>query len=140
MHWVTTTHAKRYHVSHNTTGNGHIYQDRFKSSPVQGNNYYLNLLRYIEANPVKASVVKNSVHWPWSSYRHHVGDEVSSPIIICKSPRPIPSNWRALVHEDLSEDQINIIKTSIKRGCPKKWKTKLLSQFWGRSNSKSIRN
>ena len=127
MQWVTTTHAKRYHVSHSSTGMGHLYQGRFKSFPVQGNNYYLSVLRYIEANPVKASLVKDAAHWPWNSYSHHIGVEVESPITICKSPQPIPSNWKALVHKDITKEQTKIIKTSIDKGAPlgeKQWVVK----------------
>ena len=105
MQWISATHAKRYHVSHGSEGMGHIYQGRFKSFPVQGNDYYLSVLRYIEANPVKASMVKDASHWCWSSYLHHIGEDVESPITICKSPKPIPSNWKALVHKEISEEQ-----------------------------------
>ena len=33
---------------------GHLFQDRFKSEPVQDDAYFLTVLRYIYQNPVKA--------------------------------------------------------------------------------------
>jgi len=36
MRWVTLTHVQRYHASHATIGIGHLYQGRYKSFPVQG--------------------------------------------------------------------------------------------------------
>ena len=69
MRWVTLTHTQRYHTSHGTVGIGHLYQGRYKSFPVQSDSHYLNVLRYIEANPVRAGLVKNAGLWAWSRIR-----------------------------------------------------------------------
>src|SRR5947207_10199464 len=34
MRWMTNTHTQRYHAHYHTTGNGHLFQERFKSFPV----------------------------------------------------------------------------------------------------------
>ena len=34
--WLTPTHTHRWHAHRQSTGSGHVYQGRFKSSPVQG--------------------------------------------------------------------------------------------------------
>jgi REP element-mobilizing transposase RayT len=39
------THAVRWRVSHRTVDYGHLYQDRFKSFPVQSDDHLLGLLR-----------------------------------------------------------------------------------------------
>jgi REP element-mobilizing transposase RayT len=39
------THAVRWRVSHRTVGYGHLYQDRFKSFPVQSDDHLLGVLR-----------------------------------------------------------------------------------------------
>ena len=44
------THAMRWHVAHNTVGRGHLYQGRFKSFPVEGDEYFLTVCRYVERN------------------------------------------------------------------------------------------
>ena len=49
-------------------GIGHLYQGRYKSFPVQSDPYYLQVLRYIEANPVRAGLVRDAGRWAWSSY------------------------------------------------------------------------
>ena len=41
---------------------GHLFQDRFKSEPVETDPYFLAVLRYIHQNPVKAKIVKNKQH------------------------------------------------------------------------------
>ena len=35
MKWVTATHAIRWHRKHQTSGQGPLYQGRFKSFPIQ---------------------------------------------------------------------------------------------------------
>ena len=36
--------------------NGHLFQDRFKSEPVENNEYFLTALRYIHQNPIKSGI------------------------------------------------------------------------------------
>ena len=52
---------------------GHLFQGRFKSVLVDRDAYLLEVCRYVELNPVRASMVAEPDHWPWSSYRAHVG-------------------------------------------------------------------
>lgn len=49
--------------------NGHLFQDRFKSEPVEDDRYFLTVIRYIHQNPVKAGIIKDLADYPWSSYR-----------------------------------------------------------------------
>lgn len=39
--------------------NGHLFQDRFRSEPVETDKYFLTVLRYIHQNPIKAKPVDN---------------------------------------------------------------------------------
>lgn len=47
---------------------GHLFQDRFKSEPVEDDTYFLAVLRYVYQNPVKAGLCKKPEEYPWSSY------------------------------------------------------------------------
>ena len=51
----------KYHRS------GHLFQDRFKSEPVEDDGYFLTVLRYIHQNPVKAQICKYAEEYPYSS-------------------------------------------------------------------------
>lgn len=51
---------------------GHLFQDRFKSEPVEDDAYFLTILRYIHQNPFKAGVVVELGDYPWSSYRNYM--------------------------------------------------------------------
>jgi len=48
---------------------GTLWEGRFKSCLVQSTEYLLQCYRYIELNPVRASMVNDPVDYKWSSYR-----------------------------------------------------------------------
>lgn len=50
---------------------GHLFQDRYKSEPVEDNTYFLSVLRYIHRNPVKAGICAEPSEYPYSSYRNY---------------------------------------------------------------------
>ncbi len=47
---------------------GHLFQDRFKSEPVDDERYFLAVLRYIHQNPVKAGICQKIENYHYSSY------------------------------------------------------------------------
>lgn len=51
---------------------GPLFQGRFQSIHVEGEEYLLNLSRYIHLNPVQAGLVQKSEDWEFSSYREYV--------------------------------------------------------------------
>lgn len=46
---------------------GHVFQDRFRSRPVDDDGYLMTLLRYVWNNPVQAGMVKRPDQYRWSS-------------------------------------------------------------------------
>lgn len=46
---------------------GHLFQDRFKSQPIEDEKYFFAVLRYIHQNPVKDGLVKNIYDYKYSS-------------------------------------------------------------------------
>jgi putative transposase len=118
MRWLTVTHTMRYHYSHGTAGMGHIYQGPFKSFPVQ-QNHLTRLLRYIEANPVRAKMVDNAGDYQWSSFNHHTGRaNPELPFTVSELPVNLPRNWRHLVHKNMPATDLANVMNSIKRGAP----------------------
>ena len=51
---------------------GHLFQDRFRSEPVENDAYLLMALRYIHRNPVKARMCAKPEDYPDSSYRAYL--------------------------------------------------------------------
>ena len=63
----------RYYVryiyqTHERTGT--LWKDRYKSTLVDADNYFLTVSRYIELNPVRAEMVAHPAEYPWSSYQY----------------------------------------------------------------------
>lgn len=51
---------------------GHLFQDRFKSEPVDSENYFFTVIRYIHQNPVKAKLCKRVEDYVYSSYLEYL--------------------------------------------------------------------
>ena len=58
----------KYHRS------GHLFQDRFKSEPVEDDAYFLTVIRYIHQNPVKAGICRNIDEYKFSSYNEYINN------------------------------------------------------------------
>ena len=58
----------KYHRS------GHLFQDRFKSEPVEDDAYFLTVIRYIHQNPVKAGICRNVDGYKFSSYNEYINN------------------------------------------------------------------
>lgn len=52
---------------------GTLWESRYKSSPVQTDQYLLACCRYIELNPVRARIVDHPDGYRWSSYAARMG-------------------------------------------------------------------
>jgi putative transposase len=63
---LTVAHTWHYHRSQKTSG--HVWQGRFKSPVIQDDPHALVVLRYIEANSLRAGRVTYLASYPWSSY------------------------------------------------------------------------
>ena len=53
---------------------GHLFQDRFRSEPVEDDGYFLTVLRYIHQNPVKSGETQKVEEYQWSSYQAYLGE------------------------------------------------------------------
>lgn len=64
---------------------GTLWEGRFRSCPVQEESYLLGCQRYIELNPVRASMVTHPADYRWSSYRANAQGE-ADPLV---QPHPL---------------------------------------------------
>lgn len=55
---------------------GNLFQDRFKSEPVEDDAYFLAVLRYIHQNPIKAGMVRNIEQYKWSSFIEYLNKAI----------------------------------------------------------------
>ena len=52
---------------------GRLWQPGYWDTYMRGGAHELRTVRYIEANPVKAALVRQAREWPWSSARFRDG-------------------------------------------------------------------
>jgi putative transposase len=116
MGWIGVTHVRRHHEHYHTRGGGHLYQGRFKSFPVQTDRYFLTLCRYVEANAVRAGIVRDALNWPWGGAAMRQHPEPLLPLT--QWPVDRPRNWHALLNDPIDTGQIEQMRTSITRGRP----------------------
>lgn len=50
---------------------GHLFQERYKSEPIDDDEYLLTVTRYIHDNPSKAGIAA-AAEYPWSSYGEYL--------------------------------------------------------------------
>lgn len=60
---------------------GTLWEGRFRSAVVAGDDWTLHCYRYIELNPVRAQLVAEARYWPWSSARVHLGLEADPHLV-----------------------------------------------------------
>ena len=113
FHWVGGTHALRWNRSRGRIGLGHVYQGRFKSFPIRRERHLLTVLRYVEANPVRAGLVGHASDWPWSSNSSSQAVEAPS---LANWPMPKPANWQALLDDGLDSKEIERIREASRAG------------------------
>ena len=54
---------------------GTLWESRYKSSPIQTDQYLLACIRYIELNPVRTQIVTDADQYPWSSYSARINGQ-----------------------------------------------------------------
>ena len=125
MGWIGVTHVRRYHEHYHSRGGGHLYQGRFKSFPVSEDDYFLALCRYVEANALRAKMVKRAEEWRFSSLWRRANPHASDDGLVL-SPWPVdrPRNWLARVNAKLGQEQLDTVRECVDRGRPlgsEKW-------------------
>lgn len=68
MRQLNGDYTQSFNIKHDRVG--HLFQGRFKSSLVDQEEYYFEVMRYIALNPVRAKLVTSPYYWPWSSYKY----------------------------------------------------------------------
>lgn len=71
MHSAGQCYVQAFNARHRRSGT--LFQGRFKSCLVGSDRYLLNVMRYIELNPVRAAMVASPQAWRWSSVHSHAG-------------------------------------------------------------------
>ena len=98
---------------------GHLWQNRYFSSPLDS-DYFLNAVRYVELNPVRARLVEQAEEYPWSSAATHCGAR-EEPLV---APRPRSvlfrgiSDWSQWLRQGLSNETLAKLRNHTNRNLP----------------------
>ena len=119
---LLVSHTQRYHRFHKSSG--HVWQGRFKSPVIQDDEHLLAVLRYIEANPVRAKLAKDAGEYRWSSFAGRVsgGGELLDPLLPYEALGVYAAvrqrRWSAYVHNTPDADELAAIRRSSEPGLP----------------------
>lgn len=116
MQRMANMHTQRWQRAKRRVGYGHLYQGRFKSFPVETDDHFYTVVRYVERNPLRAGLVACAEDWAWSSlYRRVAGKREP---LLAGWPLPEPVDWHTQVNQPQTEAELEAIRRCVRRGCP----------------------
>ena len=101
---------------------GTLWQGRFKTCLVQSENYCLNVIRYIELNPIRARLCAMPEEYRWSSVHQHVGLAVDKLLsshtcylgLGCNDQSCVDA-YRTILHQGISDEDLADIRIGIQQ-------------------------
>jgi putative transposase len=129
VHWLATTHVRQHHARHGTNGTGHLYQGRFKNFLVQDDAHLMTVLRYVEANALRAGLVARAEYWPWGSLRARTTG--CGGAALAQWPLTCPTDWMKYVNFHTPESDLRDLRRSAARGLPfgsESWTARMVAQ------------
>ena len=118
LRWLTVTHTQRWHAHWHSAGTGPIYQGRFKSFPVQSDDHFITVSRYVERNALRANLVERAQDWRWSSIWRRCQRDKSLVRILSDWPVSRPRDWTRRVNRPLTQKELDSVRRSVRRGRP----------------------
>lgn len=122
MQRLTTTHVRRWHLHRHSVGYGHLYQGLYKSFPVQQDEHFLTVCRYVERNALRANLVPRAEDWRWSSLavRRMTPAQAKRNEVPLLADWPVdrPRDWLRAVNAAQSEEELDALRRAVQRGRP----------------------
>jgi putative transposase len=116
--WLTLTHTQRWHAHRHSSGSGHVYQGRFKSFPIQEDEHFFTVARYVERNALRANLVRRAEQWRWSSLYRWLCGSVADKELLAAWPLARKANWADHVNAPQTEAELRAVRRSVQRGSP----------------------
>lgn len=105
------SYTRYFNIKHHRSGP--LWEGRFKSVLVKGDEQLLHLTRYMHLNPTSANLVKSPQDWPFSSYHEYI-DDVEDQNRLCNFKELIscsPSQYRKFTEDQKSyQQELSLIK------------------------------
>jgi len=116
MQRMTNMHTQRWQRAKLRVGYGHLYQGRFKSFPIETDEHFYRVTRYVERNALRAGLVSQAEEWRWSSLSQRVQQTRGG--LLSEWPLPTPSDWIEQVNVPETEAELEAIRRCVQRGSP----------------------
>ena len=132
LRWITVTHTQRWHVHHDTAGTGPVYQGRFKSFPIQSDEHFLAVARYVERNALRAKLVKHAENWRWSSLWRRDQEDAKLAAWLSAWPVERPRDWISRINRPDNALELESLRLSVQRGRPfgeEAWVRRMAKRF-----------
>jgi putative transposase len=118
MQRLSITHVRRWQEHRHVVGEGHVYQGRYKSFPIERDEHFLTVCRYVERNPVRANLVRRGEDWRWSSlWRREAGD-ARARALLADWPVERPRGWARRVNQAETTGELDVLRQCVARGRP----------------------
>lgn len=118
MQKLTITHARNWQINRRRVGYGHLYQGRYKSFPIESDEHFYQVVRYVERNPLRANMVRRAEEWRYSSLWRRISGTAESRRILSAWPLARPRSWLQYVNQPQSAAELEAIRRSVERGQP----------------------
>ena len=118
MQRLTITHVRRWQEHRHYVGLGHVYQARYKSFPVEEDDHFLAVARYVERNALRANLVVRAEEWRWSSLWRCCQGSSEDRALLTAWPVDQPADWIERVNRADNEKELGALRRSVQRGRP----------------------
>ncbi|MGA1753838.1 MAG: transposase [Pontimonas sp.] len=118
LRWVSLTHTMRLHAHDGTGGQGQVYQGRLKRFPVQDDEHFLLVCRYVERNALRAGLVRRAEDGTWGSLNRWLEEPEREPRLLSAWPIARSPRWAERVNKPLTAAELKAVRTSVNRGSP----------------------
>jgi len=113
------------YINHTYSRSGTLWEGRYKSSLIDAEDYLLVCSRYIELNPVRASMVAHPSEYRWSSYGANADgkpDAILNPhalyLALGFTDNERCSAYRDLFRAKVNDEMVSAIRASWQTGTP----------------------
>ena len=98
---------------------GHLWQGRYFSSALDS-NYFVNAVRYVELNPVRARIVKRAEDYAWSSTGTHCGLRkcLLEDSMLRSELLPDVGSWSRWLADGLGTEPLEILRRNGSQNLP----------------------
>jgi putative transposase len=102
------------------TGQGRVgcIREGSKSFPVQTDEHFITVARYVERNALRAKLVGRAEEWRWSSAYWAARQDAKLMEFLSSWPMDRPQNWIELVNEPDKASELDALRSSAQRGRP----------------------